>query len=280
MLRISLAISSLALVLGLVGCQKEATKSPEPSTQAATTSSGDGAKPAGEAKLKVTDVKEGSGPAAKPGDLIIMEYTGKLDDGKVFDSNTAADKDPYSFVLGAGMVIKGWDEGVVGMKKGGIRKLDVPPAMAYGGQPMGDIPPNSTLHFEVKMLEHVPKGEEMIFDKTDVKVGSGAVCKAAIPAENGKPAVKGSMVTLHYVGTLANGKVFESTREAKKPVTYELGTGAIPGFDAAVEGMRVGGIRKMRIPPDIGFGQGGKPPKIPPGSVLFYEVELLKVSSS
>ena len=98
--------------------------------------------------LEVIDKKEGSGEAATAGKTVKVQYSGKLDNGKVFDSGD------ISFPLGAGHVIKGWDMGVAGMKVGGERKLVIPPALAYGaaGTPGGPIPPNARLTFDVKLL--------------------------------------------------------------------------------------------------------------------------------
>jgi FKBP-type peptidyl-prolyl cis-trans isomerase len=83
---------------------------------------------------------------------VTVHYKGWLDNGTVFDSSRSRNE-PFSFKLGGGDVIKGWDEGVVGMRVGGVRELTVPPSLGYGEQDMGKIPPNSTLHFEVELLE-------------------------------------------------------------------------------------------------------------------------------
>ncbi|BGP62859.1 peptidylprolyl isomerase fpr3 [Rhodotorula toruloides] len=104
--------------------------------------------------LEITDFKEGTGPAAKAGSKVGMRYIGKLDNGKVFDSNTKGA--PLVFNLGRGQVIKGWDLGVVGMKVGGERKLVIPAALAYGKQKIPGIPPNSRLTFDVKLLSLSP----------------------------------------------------------------------------------------------------------------------------
>ncbi|KAF5370590.1 hypothetical protein D9758_001975 [Tetrapyrgos nigripes] len=101
--------------------------------------------------LKIKDSKVGTGPMAKKGQDISMRYIGKLQNGKTFDSNTKGK--PFKFRLGAGEVIKGWDEGIVGMQAGGERVLTVPPAMGYGKRGSGPIPSNATLIFEVKCIE-------------------------------------------------------------------------------------------------------------------------------
>ena len=103
--------------------------------------------------LKYLDIESGSGPAAKPGQKAKVHYTGWLNDGRKFDSSLDR-REPFEFTIGAGMVIKGWDEGVEGMKVGGKRKLQIPPALGYGSSGAGGvIPPNAELIFEVELLE-------------------------------------------------------------------------------------------------------------------------------
>ncbi|WVF73210.1 hypothetical protein IAT40_008029 [Kwoniella sp. CBS 6097] len=100
--------------------------------------------------LVIEDVKMGDGPVAKGGKRLGMRYIGKLTNGKQFDANTSGK--PFSFVLGRGEVIKGWDEGLAGMAVGGERKLSIPPQLAYGNQKIPGIPKGSTLNFEVKLV--------------------------------------------------------------------------------------------------------------------------------
>ena len=110
-------------------------------------------KKVGDAVLKYEDLKEGTGDEAKKGDTVEVHYTGWLTDGKKFDSSVDRKK-PFPFKLGAGKVIKGWDEGVAGMKVGGKRKLTIPPELGYGKEGFpGAIPPNAVLIFEVELLK-------------------------------------------------------------------------------------------------------------------------------
>ncbi len=102
--------------------------------------------------LKYDDLKVGTGPEAKAGQAVSVHYTGWLTDGKKFDSSKDRGQ-PFQFALGAGQVIKGWDEGVQGMKVGGKRKLTIPAGLGYGARGAGNvIPPNATLIFEVELL--------------------------------------------------------------------------------------------------------------------------------
>ena len=102
--------------------------------------------------LQIEDTVVGTGDEAKPGMAVAVDYTGWLMDGTKFDSSLDRGK-PFQFILGGGMVIKGWDEGVAGMKVGGSRTLIIPPALAYGDKGAGGvIPPDATLKFDVKLL--------------------------------------------------------------------------------------------------------------------------------
>ena len=100
--------------------------------------------------LKITELVLGDGKEATPGTKVSVNYKGTLVYGKEFDSSYG--RGPFEFSLGAGMVIKGWDEGVAGMRVGGKRKLVIPPELGYGSRGIGPIPPNSVLNFEVELL--------------------------------------------------------------------------------------------------------------------------------
>jgi FKBP-type peptidyl-prolyl cis-trans isomerase FkpA len=140
--RVGLLVAAVAFTGGAFALAQN-DKPPADGAKVVTTKSG----------LKYSDLKAGSGPAAKAGNTVSVHYTGWLTDGKKFDSSLDGGE-PFSFQLGAGMVIKGWDEGVAGMKKGGKRKLTIPPELGYGatGAGGGVIPPNATLIFVVELL--------------------------------------------------------------------------------------------------------------------------------
>lgn len=214
--------------------------------------------------LQSTDLTKGSGVAAKTGDVVTVEYTGKLKSGKQFDSSVG--KAPLAFRLGAETVIKGWDQGIVGMKVGGKRKLVVPPSLGYGSREMGDIPPNSTLVFEVKLLRIDAKGAEQKISYKDLKVGTG-------------PSIKmGSQISVHCRGVFLNGVKFWASYDTNQPLAVKLGeTKLIEGFNQGLMGMKKGGKRKVTIPYLLAYGENGRPPAIPGFSTLVFELDVLSV---
>ena len=153
MQRFALLLNLFAVLGAALGCggNSKPNASAAPSTsspmkvtgQATTTSSG----------LPYWDIVVGTGATAAPGNMVKVHYTGFLTSGEKFDSSRDRGE-PFSFPLGGGQVIKGWDEGVAGMKVGGQRQLRIPPALGYGASGAGGvIPPNATLIFDVELLE-------------------------------------------------------------------------------------------------------------------------------
>jgi len=211
-------------------------------------------------KLQITDVKVGSGPGAADLDLLTMDYTGKLKDGTVFDSSKNSGRTPFQFTLGQGEVIKGWDQGIKGMKVGGVRTLVIPSDLAYGAQghpPV--IPGGATLTFEVEL-----KGIHKC-DCTILKKGAGLGVK-----------IPDSFEAILY-GKIAGGADLIGTKD--KPVTapISLGRPGMPvGLKQAFYGMKVGEKRRVSIPPEFGLGSKGNA-KVPPNSTLIVEIELVKL---
>jgi len=121
---------------------------------------------------------------------------------------------------------------------------------------------SAALEIDTTALTRTPSGLRY----QDVSVGSGAVASA------------GKTVSVHYTGWLPNGEKFDSSRDRNQPFGFTLGAGqVIAGWDEGVAGMKVGGRRKLVIPPDLGYGTAGAPPDIPPGATLVFDVELLDV---
>src|SRR5580700_1262770 len=147
-----LAITLLALATAAAAQTAPAKKAPTAKPAVGPTNvTGEPTKTA--SGLEYWDIKVGTGAVAQTGQHVKVDYTGWLTNGKKFDSSVGTGK-PFDFMLGASQVIKGWDEGVVGMKVGGKRQLRIPPDLAYGakGYP-GAIPPDATLIFDVQLVE-------------------------------------------------------------------------------------------------------------------------------
>jgi FKBP-type peptidyl-prolyl cis-trans isomerase len=216
---------------------------------------------------KITDTKVGTGAAAAKGDKVYMMYKGTIPKtNEEFDSNYAPERDVFSLTLGQGSVIKGWELGIPGMKVGGIRQLEIPSELAYGeaGSPP-KIAPNQDLNFEVKLMFIIKPGEEDTYDAKDLKVGSGRAVK------------KGDRISVHYTGKFLNGKVFDSSIPRKEAFEFTVGAGeVISGWDEGVVDMKIGGKRRLILPPNLAYGPGGNG-TIPPDSVLDFDIELLKI---
>jgi FKBP-type peptidyl-prolyl cis-trans isomerase len=159
--RMILALTCAVLLAGCNETAQQSSSATTTTTQATTTpAAGDAAAPATGGKvhklasgLQYEDMNVGSGKMAEPGMNVSVHYTGWLTDGTKFDSSVDRGQ-PFKFQLGAGQVIRGWDEGVKGMRIGGKRKLTIPPDMGYGANGAGGvIPPNATLVFDVELLD-------------------------------------------------------------------------------------------------------------------------------
>jgi peptidylprolyl isomerase len=156
---VALGVAILSVAFGSVftlsqtapPAKKPKVANARPNTKAPTTVTGDGVKT--ESGLQYWDIVVGTGAVAKEGDRVRVHYTGWLATGKKFDSSVDGGR-PFTFALGNGEVIRGWDEGIAGMKVGGKRQLRIPPELGYGdaGTPDGTIPSNATLIFDVQLL--------------------------------------------------------------------------------------------------------------------------------
>lgn len=147
----NITLAMLILVAAMLAASQQATTKPAASTTSPTKVTGPGVKT--DSGLQYWEIRVGNGATAKEGSRVRVHYTGWLTNGKKFDSSVDAGR-PFDFTIGNGEVIKGWEEGVAGMRVGGKRQLRIPPSLGYGadGTPGGPIPPNATLIFDVQLL--------------------------------------------------------------------------------------------------------------------------------
>lgn len=275
------ALTAAALVVSACGSDDGSTTVVTNGWESPTAGSANGAptitQPTGDAPdtLQIDDIEVGDGATAEAGSLVIVDYIGALyDTGDVFDESFG--RSPFSVVLGQGQVIKGWDEGLIGMQVGGRRQLIIPPELGYGSQAMQTIPANSTLIFIVELrsvaaapeeIEPVPGGVVDELVTTDLIEGTG------------DPVEAGSQVAVHYTGVLGTtGETFDSSWTRGKPFSLTVGNGeVIEGWDEGLLGMKLGGRRRLEIPAAKAYGDTGAGP-IPGGATLVFVVDLVAVS--
>lgn len=231
--------------------------------------------------LRYTETAQGSGDPPHPGDALTMHYTGTLEDGTEFDSSQGGD--PIRFVLGRGDVIPGWDQGIATMKEGGKRSLVVPPDLGYGpeGIPQANppIPGNATLLFDVELVDIEAIGVEVETDS-----GLRYFDLDADPGPAGTPK-DGDQLVVHFLGIFPDGNRFINTQAQGQPYSFILGSGSeIKGFDEGISTMKVGGLRRLIVPPALGYGDkveeftvGEDLITIEPNTTLTFEVKLIGI---
>ena len=231
-------------------------------------------------KLVITDITDGTGAGAAAGDLLAVHYVGVLSsDGTRFDGNFGSS--PFSFTLGKSQVIKGWDEGLLGMKTGGMRQLDIPADLAYGDSGSGDIiKPGAALSFVVEMVGIIPATNPADEPKLTI---AGAAASSTLQSKDlvegkGKVIAAGDTVALHIVAYRGDtGEKITSTWPEGAPVSLTLEEGgSLPGIIKGVPGMKVGGRRQMTIPFADAFGaDGNSEMKLPAKTDLVLVVDLI-----
>jgi len=230
-------------------------------------------------ELVITDITDGEGDAAAEGDTVFVFYVGVLSaDGSRFDGNF--DGEPFAVTLGQGAVIEGWEQGLLGMKAGGRRQLDIPAELAYGEAGSGDaIPPNSAISFVVDMLAIVPAIDPA--DEPELNsLQTPSLTKLEIEdlvIGDGAEAEAGSTVVVQIIAFRGDtGEKLVSTWGDPSPVTFTLVTdGSLPGIVDGLPGMKVGGRRILNIPYEDAFGdQGNTELGLPEKTDLILVVDL------
>lgn len=225
--------------------------------------------------LTYYDLKVGDGPQpASEQTKATVHWSGWLEDGTLIGSSYTSGN-PYTTQIDG--VVPGWTEGVLSMKVGGKRRLEVPPELAYGEQGAPPrILPNSSLVFEIELLKiEDPQAQRPLEGLTPVTTDSG-LKYYDFKVGDGEQPQQGAIVTLNFTGWLTDGKLFDTSATRQQEVKYKLAH-AVPGWQEGIGSMRAGGIRRLEIPAELGFGERGAPGKIPPNADLIYEIELLSV---
>lgn len=231
-------------------------------------------------ELVITDITEGTGEAAAEGSTIYVYYVGvTTDEGKRFDGNFGGD--PFAVTLGAGAVIQGWEDGLLGIKAGGRRQLDIPSELAYGSAGSGEaIPPDTAISFIVEAVAIVPPIDPS--DVPEVTVTGSENIDELVSKDlvfgDGEEAAVGSSVLVHIIAFRADtGEELASTWGDPSPVSLLLEEGgSLPGLIEGIPGMKVGGRRQLTIPFVDAFGaEGNEDMKLPASIDLVVVIDLL-----
>jgi len=228
--------------------------------------------------LQYTETLAGSGPKPKTGEIVSVHYTGKLANGTKFDSSYDRGE-PIKFALGTGQVIKGWDEGIAMMNKGGKATLVIPPNLAYGDKGAGNvIPPNATLTFDVELVD-ISAGSPAtptVVDEKQYTTTADGIKMVDLVAGDGPTVKNGQLLEVNYTGWLTDSTKFDSSIDRGQTFTFNLGMGqVVAGWDLGLRGMKVGGKRQLIIPASLGYGDKGAGGVIPPNATLIFEIDLI-----
>jgi FKBP-type peptidyl-prolyl cis-trans isomerase len=231
-------------------------------------------------ELQVTVLAEGEGPEAVAGDTVIVDYVGvRASDGVEFD-NSYDRFEPFPVTLGSGSVIKGWDEGLVGVQAGERIQLDIPSDLAYGAEARGDvIGENEALTFVIDVRAVIPEP-----DPADQPTEAGVPASEGASEVTTVDLIEGEGATLEEGDTAViqlvlfrgdNLVALDSTWETE-PIQIPMNEQGFPGLVEGMPGMKVGGRRAITIPPESGFGPGGSPQiGLPADTDMVIVVDLL-----
>jgi FKBP-type peptidyl-prolyl cis-trans isomerase len=194
----------------------------------------------------------------------------------VFDASSRHGNTPFTFKAGAGRVIKGWDEAGTLLRAGDKVTLRIPPELGYGAQQLPNIPANSTLIFEIEVLDVQPPPTMRSAKGMDtVTTASGLKLVFFEKHPENKLALQGQRVKVDYSGFFTDGNLFDSSVENGTPIQFMLGKGqVIKGWEEGLMLMRVGEKAQFIIPPALGYGSMARGP-IPANSTLIFDVHLI-----
>ncbi len=221
--------------------------------------------------------KNSKGIKPAKGDQIEAHYTGTLTNGKKFDSSKDRNQ-TFSFILGNQQVIAGWDEGFAYLKQGEAATFIIPSSLGYGAQDMGEIPPNSTLIFEVELVGIKKPIAYKPFSgkgKDTIKLESGLKYIIISPGNGKVKAIAGQTASIFYAGYLLDGKKFDGNFGGFEPFKLQVvGAGVIKGWQEILPLMNKGMKVRVIVPPHLAYGEKGYPGVIPPNATLIFDMYL------
>lgn len=224
--------------------------------------------------------KNPKGIKALKGDKVEAHYTGTLTNGKKFDSSRDRNE-TFSFVIGQGQVIAGWDEGFSYLRQGEKATLIIPPGLGYGERDMGDIPANSTLIFDVELVKVIKPIAYKPYSgkgKDTVKLKSGLKYIVINAGNKTLKAKAGQTASIYYAGYLMDGKKFDGNFGSFSPLKLPVkGAGVIQGWQEMIPLMNKGMKVRAIIPPHLAYGAKGYPGFIPPNATLIFDMYLAEL---
>ncbi len=219
----------------------------------------------------------GNGIQAHKGDNVKVHYTGKLTDSTIFDSSVKKGV-PFDFQLGRGRVIKGWDEGISYLHVGDKATFIVPAALGYGEQKAGSIPPNSTLIFDVELVDVSEgiKSFEIKKHADTLKAANGIQYLKVLSNPKGVKPIDSGKVSINYIAYLKDGSILDASADrGNKPFSCLLGENqGMKGWDECIRLMRVGEKTRFIVPYKLAYGDEGYKGVIPPKADLIFDLEL------
>ncbi|MGB0918659.1 MAG: FKBP-type peptidyl-prolyl cis-trans isomerase [Flavobacteriales bacterium] len=229
--------------------------------------------------LKYIIWKKGDGTQAESGDKVSVHYAGRLLDGSPFDDSYKRGK-PFSFPLGGGRVIKGWDEGIAYLNVGDSATLIIPSELGYGSADRPTIPANSTLIFDVQLMDVKKVAKPVPYETAGfdtISTGTG-LRYIRLNTTEGTAVTAGSTVAVHYTGYLNDGTVFDSSISRGEPISFPIGVNrVIKGWDEGIALLKVGEKARLLIPSHLAYGERGAGGMIKPNANLIFDVELMSV---
>jgi len=225
-----------------------------------------------ESGLQFEDLQIGDGPVVGFNHWAVVDYSTYLEDGTLVDSSHWYD-DPYGFLMGAGQVTPGWEEGVAGMMPGGVRRLMVPAALGYGEEGTEAIPANSNVIYDIEVLRVDEYPNPTPAD--EFKETESGVRYAILQEGAGKAAAEiGDIILMDYDAWWENGIIFYRSSQYDHSPQLTLGESSIAGLNEGMVGMKEGEMRQLHIPAELAYGEEGWDTYVPANTAIIIEVML------